>query len=752
MKRLLMLLLCFVLCFALFSCGDESNQNNGNENSGGEGSGENGGENNGGGNEGESSGGESSDGNEGESTGGEGSNGNEGESTGGEGSDGNEGESTGGEGSDGNEGESTGGEGSDGNEGEDGNGDSGEEDTTHPDLTLCYRITFDAQGGSIIGGESVYYLEIGAPLTSIMQSLPDAEYEGYYLYGWYPEGNPGEGNFSAHHITTYVEITGDTTFYAKWQSLPTCDDGTYNHSFGEWRVLNMADCSDDGLLESRCSICDKPITKIHTYASGEHTYTDALTFVAVTEDGTKRIRVCSICDEPEVTLLENRTEIYLKNTPVINGEVYGASNVSCLYNNNWTETSGTAFTSKGSPVTLELSLKGQAYVDFLVFKGSGIAPYTAKVLYEGDSSYTTLGSSQFGDTLGVFIVNGIISKVQISHGTTDSGVNFWQELALLVLEGTEPYVPPVEEEEEPEPETVTVTFNFGDGVLESGNASYTLEKGKRLISVMELLPVAVREGYYFDGWYPEGETEGVADYTAPRLVISEKIEGDVVYHAKWFQLSLCDNGTYNHEFGVWNHTYQPATCTENGLSARECAVCGYMIVSTQTYATGHSYGDYLFSQEVGQLKKVRSCTTCGNDDEILFTNKTIEYMNGTPSLTGDIYGSLNFDYCLYNNNWTEKYTAFASKGGAVEVEFELKEGSYIDYIYFKGDGSVSYTVYVLYEGASDYTLAGMGSFGEIMGIFEVDGDRAVQAVKITHGSCGNGTECWQEVAFVVEPN
>ena len=213
----------------------------------------------------------------------------------------------------------------------------------------------------------------------------------------------------------------------------------------------------------------------------------------------------------------------------------------------------------------------------------------------------------------------------------------------------------------------------------------------------------------------------------------------------------CEDGTYNHEFGAWNHTYQPATCTENGISSRECSVCGYMITSTQTYKTGHSYGAYQLSQEIGQLKKVRNCTTCGNDDEILFTNKITEYMNGTPDLTGDVYMPSNIG-CLYNDNWTETSgTTFASKGGAVEVEFELKEGSYIDYIYFKGAGSVSYTVYVLYEGETDYVTAGTRSFGEVMGIFELDGDRAVQMVKITHGNCMAGTNFWQEVAFVVEP-
>ena len=302
------------------------------------------------------------------------------------------------------------------------------------------------------------------------------------------------------------------------------------------------------------------------------------------------------------------------------------------------------------------------------------------------------------------------------------------------------------------PTQCEVFFDAGTGTLIEGSMQYYLDAGSRLATAMQTLPVAEQEGYYFDGWYPEGEVQGIADYTAPRLAISARIDSDVVYHAKWIQTPICDNGTYNHEYGAWNHTYQPATCTQDGLSARECTVCGYMITSTQTYATGHTYmTNYTNSTEVGQLKKTRKCATCGYDDEILFTNKITEYMNGTPVLTGDVYGPENIG-CLYNNNWGETSgTTFASKGGATEVEFELKEGSYIDYIYFKGAGSVGYEIHVLYEGATDYAIAGMSSFGDVMGIFTLNGDTAVQKVKITHGSCMAGTNFWQEVAFVVEP-
>ena len=70
-----------------------------------------------------------------------------------------------------------------------------------------------------------------------------------------------------------------------------------------------------------------------------------------------------------------------------------------------------------------------------------------------------------------------------------------------------------------------------------------------------------------------------------------------------------------HHFGEWK-VKTPATCTEPGIEARVCEICGHE-ETRETEAKGHSYGEW-------KVRKEATCTETGEEVRICETCKAEE--------------------------------------------------------------------------------------------------------------------------------
>jgi uncharacterized repeat protein (TIGR02543 family) len=114
-----------------------------------------------------------------------------------------------------------------------------------------YSISFDAQGGSLLGSDSIVVLH-----GSSYGTLPTPELDYYDFAGWWTEPCGSDTEITS---TSTVEVTVDTTLYAKWNystfigpagGVVFYDKGSYSDN---WRYLEAApygwyDTDNDGNL------------------------------------------------------------------------------------------------------------------------------------------------------------------------------------------------------------------------------------------------------------------------------------------------------------------------------------------------------------------------------------------------------------------------------------------------------------------------------------------------------------------------
>lgn len=96
--------------------------------------------------------------------------------------------------------------------------------------------------------------------------------------------------------------------------------------------------------------------------------------------------------------------------------------------------------------------------------------------------------------------------------------------------GFSPFLMVWSDSSEPEPESFTATFDPGEGALPEGaSSSVQVEAGQAAGE----LPVPVRDGYEFAGWYSDSSFAEGSEFTAQTLVTA-----DVTVYAKWEQAAV----------------------------------------------------------------------------------------------------------------------------------------------------------------------------------------------------------------------
>lgn len=257
------------------------------------------------------------------------------------------------------------------------------------------------------------------------------------------------------------------------------------------------------------------------------------------------------------------------------------------------------------------------------------------------------------------------------------------------------------------------------------------------------LPEPERVGYTFQGWFFEDSKGNIVQLRATTLMTQQFI----VATARWEEIPKCNDGTYNHAWGQWDDTYQMATCTQDGVSARYCTTCGSKQTSVQTPATGHSWSrwnDTFMASE-------RTCSVCQEVDTDKFINVINEAMGGElPTLDGNAWGSAAIG-CILNGNWDDTWAStFQANNSALIVTFEFVKTVYVDILYFKSmtnGGSIGYTVEVIKAGEEDWTTITKTFSGGTLCQQELGYE--IDALRISEQTTSNGTIGWQEVALAV---
>ncbi len=290
--------------------------------------------------------------------------------------------------------------------------------------------------------------------------------------------------------------------------------------------------------------------------------------------------------------------------------------------------------------------------------------------------------------------------------------------------------------------TVVVNFDVNGGEMEGAEMVY-MDKNSSIGNNLPADPTH-ELGATFIGWYEFDEN----DKQLGRVTKITKITKDTYIKAVWTELRWCDaSQSYAHNWSGWNYDDNEPTCTEEGKAVHVCLDCKYQEQIAGKPALGH---DFATGWEFGIMEQSRTCERCKRAEKISYENVSSTAVSEV-KVSGNYYGPGN-EFCLFNNDWDETSgtTFCCSNSGSLTVDIEFNEPTKLDWVYVKGAGGYGYTFLVRYEGESEYTSIGKGSFSDVIAQFNLKG-KVITHARFEMPSAGNGTGYWQEIAFTQIP-
>ncbi|MBR2024313.1 MAG: InlB B-repeat-containing protein [Clostridia bacterium] len=331
-------------------------------------------------------------------------------------------------------------------------------DVITSDITLTAKwepftktVTFDAGEGTV--SEKTRKVKYGEEIGI----LPTPELQNHNFLGWYDSDDVKYEN----RITKTYTVTSNVRLVALWEITETLDpvehswstwiqqstasctepeklyrtcsdcgeteykDGqpSLGHDWLDWDTKTEATCTDNEVLYRKCSVCKSTEEKDGLSASGHN----------LTAFNYGMLSHSAYCDRCKTTITYNYENLAssIKKT-TISGNVIGAENVSCLYNGNWDETSGT-FCAKGGSITVDIEFEQPTDADIIYVKGKGYYSYYVYALYEGDSEYTMIGTGAFGSEACRFNLYRKITKISIQMENGGYLDGYWQEVAIVKI-------------------------------------------------------------------------------------------------------------------------------------------------------------------------------------------------------------------------------------------------------------------------------------------------------------------------------
>ena len=285
-------------------------------------------------------------------------------------------------------------------------------------------IEFDTNGGTL--EKDVIYIDRG---TSLSSKLVDPKRDdGATFEGWFLNGE------KVGKTTVFNE---NATLEARWIEPVICTaNGTYNHTWTPFDYTESeATCTTDGKATRYCQDCGFKQEMIGDPKLG-HDY-EGIEWVSDPTNPLKQTRTCARCQRSASIEYKNlKTSI---SETKVDGDVYGSENTGCLYNGNWTETTGTTFSAKtGNSVKVSISFLQATEVDCVFIKGTGSYTYELSVLYAGDTEYTKItGNGSFGEIAQRHDINGAITNAVIYMQNGGVGNGCWQEVAFAEISRVE---------------------------------------------------------------------------------------------------------------------------------------------------------------------------------------------------------------------------------------------------------------------------------------------------------------------------
>ncbi len=276
-------------------------------------------------------------------------------------------------------------------------------------------IFFDANGGTV--EKETVYIDKGASLG--IKLVDPVRNDGAIFLGWY------NGTEKVSRTTTF---NNDVVLVAKWVESVICTvSGTYDHDWTSFDYSEAAPtCTEDGKAVRYCKDCGFK-QEIPGDPKLGHDYVGAEWEIDA-ENPLKQSRRCNRCLRYQTVTYTNLSAS-IKDTTVT-GDIYGANNIGCLYNGNWTETTGTFCGKNGSPLTVTIELLEPTQVDYIFVKGTGNLVFSLKVKYAGDTEYTILTSNATFGYLRRIEIGGEITEAVFETSNGGNGTWYWQEIAL----------------------------------------------------------------------------------------------------------------------------------------------------------------------------------------------------------------------------------------------------------------------------------------------------------------------------------
>jgi uncharacterized repeat protein (TIGR02543 family) len=288
-----------------------------------------------------------------------------------------------------------------------------------------YSVEFSLLPDEIFLGDNDYFEVVGGQkISSILDSLPAAEKDGYKFNGWKDQNN--------NTVTKATTITGDLVLTPKWTSIVYCLDGTENHQWNAWQESSEATCTDPAQSSRLCSVCGHTEYNITQEALGHKFGNWAITN---SENGLVRSRICVECDEKEADPLNNIAYDSFK-TPVVDGDIWGTAPGPNLFDKDYEMNNTKSFAGKGTgAIVVTTEAKESTYVDIIAVTGYGSSAYNVVVTFD-DGTEKDLGLGSFGSGDGAtkpFNVGANITKIVVTMPTCSIGSDYWVELSILVV-------------------------------------------------------------------------------------------------------------------------------------------------------------------------------------------------------------------------------------------------------------------------------------------------------------------------------
>ena len=309
--------------------------------------------------------------------------------------------------------------------------------------TNTVTISYDPGQGLLEDDEWEVTVNKGDRFTN--HPTPTHAKENMMFDGWYTDDKCTEP------VKMAQKYTEDVTLYAKWTQVNQCVDGSYEHPWGAYYIIEDATCTTPAIQGRDCPNCGSVLRSedISQPALGHD-------FGKPTEAGFANVVECRRTGggEKVYTDFVDITGTVLGNSPANqvqltegSGTIFGEERVSCIVNGNWDEQNGSCFCGKGGQIVVTITLFTPSSFDRIYMKGRGQgASFDILVQYQGDSEFVRVGGGAFLSDeentkpeeerkipFAEVDNTKVVEKVQIKMPTPSNGSDFWEEIGFFKL-------------------------------------------------------------------------------------------------------------------------------------------------------------------------------------------------------------------------------------------------------------------------------------------------------------------------------